>query len=462
VALIRWDRPRGVVHNVATALAFGSDGCNVLVLSDAALYVVQNLVGLDAAFVARWADEATDSGYHPISEQSANYEAWHDMVLRIQAECMPVTCDLVAQLETLNSSQTAIAGALGELQAALEALTLPDYTSELGAIQAAIRDQQLCCGPIADLPYSPAPPDPEPNPETSTFCDRAWSFARDWADAAGNLFDAWIAAETLGIGVVAIIVGALTLPVAIIIGIVGALAALVLEVTKDNIIDAANSLVPDIACAVYTSASASVAKGAIDEVLDNADYPTGWVPLATEVLKLLVGFDALNTIFLETYTIRIDSADSSCAGCLASCVEELLVTAVEQPWNEVDFGGPVEQSGAVSSSGGWRTNFVGGTDYSVIIGFTPDSDVSSLRIACYLMANASQETTYLQILSHPDHTVLATTDLLTVSAINPAQQYEQHDLAVELTNGVRYDLRMTETPINSEVWINRVLVCKLT
>lgn len=98
---VKWDRPRGSVHNLQQCLTLKDTGCNILILSDASLYVIQNWLAMDIEFKARWADEILDKGYKPIATTSANYEAWVDLVHQIQGECVDVSCDVVGAIEEL-------------------------------------------------------------------------------------------------------------------------------------------------------------------------------------------------------------------------------------------------------------------------------------------------------------------------------------------------------------------------
>lgn len=120
---IKWTRPRGSVHNVQAALAGAETGCNILILSDASLYVLQNLVALDITFKSRWADNAQDHGYTPISDSSANYGAWVDLVEQIQGEVIDMSCEIVPVLEAMRDQMIQTNVVLAEIKTAIEAGT---------------------------------------------------------------------------------------------------------------------------------------------------------------------------------------------------------------------------------------------------------------------------------------------------------------------------------------------------
>lgn len=127
---IKWDRPRGSVHNLATALALKDSGCNVLILSDAALYVLQNYMALDVEFKSRWADEVLDKGYKPIQFQSANYDAWVDLVNQIQGEVVDVSCDIVGALEELNTTAQVTNTRLEDIRQEIQNLVTAQTTAK--------------------------------------------------------------------------------------------------------------------------------------------------------------------------------------------------------------------------------------------------------------------------------------------------------------------------------------------
>ena len=128
---IKWSRPRGTVHNLAHALSLKDTGSNILCLSDASLYVLQNLVALDITFKSRWSDEVFQHGYNPISDDSANYEAWVDLVEQIQGEVVDMSCDIVPVLEEIRDNIALETAKLDELKTTLENQTTaldPDDT----------------------------------------------------------------------------------------------------------------------------------------------------------------------------------------------------------------------------------------------------------------------------------------------------------------------------------------------
>jgi uncharacterized protein YgbK (DUF1537 family) len=127
---IKWDRPRGTVHNLATALSLKDSGCNILILSDASLYVLQNYMALDVEFKSRWADETFDKGYKPITFQSENYLAWVDLVHQIQGEVIDMSCDIVEALEAINDTAQVTNTRLEDIRQEIENLVTQQSTAQ--------------------------------------------------------------------------------------------------------------------------------------------------------------------------------------------------------------------------------------------------------------------------------------------------------------------------------------------
>lgn len=365
--IIPWDRPRGSVHNVARALSLVDDGsCNVLLVSDATLYVLQNYMALDVEFKSRWVDQVFDNGYYPIEESSANYSAWVDLINLIQSEVTDVTCDLepylsriAAALEAMQPAQTTWDDLFADWLAPLAEIAT---SADIAALSANLRQFDPCCGPVAELPYYPSPALPDENPGGSAMCDRSWSFARDWSDAATEIMDKWSTAQFLTMGILALITAALSIPVAIILGILAAIGTSIIEVNRDSLLAFPASLIADIACAVYNATNAESAKADIDSIITDADKPDLWPGAATIVLKLLVGIDALNQVFLESYPVRDDSVDSDCEECSEANPLALLETNYQYPYNALLTGYQAYPDGGQISSEaqGYRSYNEGG------------------------------------------------------------------------------------------------------
>lgn len=118
----KWTRPRGSVHNIDTALAMADTGSNILCVSDATLYVLQNLVALDVGFMSRWADEVFEHGYNPITPESPNYADWVDLIHQIKSEVHDMSCEIVPVLEEIRDNIAASTLKLTDIETELQNL----------------------------------------------------------------------------------------------------------------------------------------------------------------------------------------------------------------------------------------------------------------------------------------------------------------------------------------------------
>jgi hypothetical protein len=76
-------------------------------VSDATLYILDNLAALDVAFLARYAKEKGIASYVPVSERDVEYETVQRAINNLRLELLPMTCDIESGL---NAIAAAIAG----------------------------------------------------------------------------------------------------------------------------------------------------------------------------------------------------------------------------------------------------------------------------------------------------------------------------------------------------------------
>jgi hypothetical protein len=327
VAFIRWERPRGAVHDLTKALSLRETGCNVLILSDASFYVLQNWLALDLSFKARWACAAYEHGYNPIEESLPEYGDWVNLIEQIQVECKDVSCDLVGALEAIKDAieaQTLAIEAqttqqepwddiLGQIAGYLE---LAPTGQQLLSLAPAMDSYGICCDDATQRPYYDVSASELANPGDNPFCERCYSYALDFLDVGQELMEKWSAGQIVTVSVLALIAAALALPLTLILSILGIIAIAIFEVAKEDYQDFLISLVDDIACAVYNAASAAEALTEVKAVIADATKPDLWPePAATLVLQYLVSQDAINQIFDETYPVRPDAEGNDCAEC---------------------------------------------------------------------------------------------------------------------------------------------------
>lgn len=127
----RYTRPRGTVHDLPLALSLKDQGTNILCVSDATLYVLQNFLALDLEFKSRWAVEKLQDYYYPISPDHALYGQWVNLLDQIRAEVQDMSCEIVPVLEEIRDNIELSTTALTNILAALEEQTTaldPDDT----------------------------------------------------------------------------------------------------------------------------------------------------------------------------------------------------------------------------------------------------------------------------------------------------------------------------------------------
>jgi acyl-CoA hydrolase len=100
----KYSRPRGSVHDVALALSLKDQGSNILCVSDATLYVLQNFMALDIEFKSRWAVEKLEHVYYPMSHDHALYSQWVDLVQQIQSEVVDMSCEIVDAINLMTDA----------------------------------------------------------------------------------------------------------------------------------------------------------------------------------------------------------------------------------------------------------------------------------------------------------------------------------------------------------------------
>lgn len=325
--MIPWNRPRGAVHDLGYALELGDGGCNVLVVSDVTLYVLQNFVALDVEFMSRWATSSLIGGYVALDKTHESYEDWVNLVQKIQREVQDMSCDLVAAIESLS-------------------LQIENLVSQQAG------GTNACCDWVSDLPggYYGEDPGYYPPPDAYVKCQGASSLVLNWQDAALELYSKRYDLGQLSIAVLLAILGALAVPGAGVLIIAGALVAAILEVDQQEFETTIGSIVDDLICAIYDAASPSSAIDALAGVIGGLDNLNG---RTRDMLLAMFSNAALNQVFDETYPIRGD-AQSDCGGCTGQCIEVEVVVGSNVEITE----STVSVTGEELTEGGLKTIWV--------------------------------------------------------------------------------------------------------
>lgn len=94
---------RGAIHDVAR-LKEMSGTCNVVVVSDATLNIIQNYAIDEIAFLSRFGVEFDGGYYVPVDKEHSDYEFVLDTIRQYRLEVNDMTCDLVSALQGVSVS----------------------------------------------------------------------------------------------------------------------------------------------------------------------------------------------------------------------------------------------------------------------------------------------------------------------------------------------------------------------
>jgi hypothetical protein len=351
---VRYPAPHGAVHDLTHWQSLDADECCLLLVSARTLYILQNWANQDVGYSARYASELRDDGYYTPIEGETAYAVYKAAAELLQSEVIDMACDVTAVLEGILSALESLSEIQDQVNVNVKLLT--------GAQQ----DQALCCGPASSKPYFDDEPGEDTNPETGLFCDRAWSYARNWAAVAEQYYNIIIVGTNVGVAILAVIAEALDLALAALLAIVSLIAEDLGGIDDTDVLDVPADLVSSIACAIYTAATPEAAKVAVDAAIDSYDWPTAWAISGPAIAKNLVGYTSLNKIFSGEYEIRADSQDSDCVACFGVCG---LLSARETPFNVMIYGSATSGSQTSDANGYESYNSGGGVSWSFI--FTP-------------------------------------------------------------------------------------------
>jgi len=434
--LVSWGAPAGAVHSLSSLLDLGEERQALLCISDRSLYVLQNLVALDATFRARYASEEEPAGFVPVDHGSPHWQLYQDTVENLQAEVYDMSCDVVAVLQDI----------LDELAACCLS-----QSNILTAIASA-NNNQAADEYMEDHPYYDPPSGNFPTPiELQAHCQRCYSFAYDWAQSNIEAREqAQIIGEG-GLGILMVIFGIIDLPLGILVGIAGVIAYVALEIDSEVYQDVLNGAVHDLACSIFTSeTSAEAAANAktVIQALPNLNQRTKTM-LASQCCNLV-----MDDIFGETYPIT-PGAPTDCSDC-EEPTGGLVLTAQEEPYNVILSGWLIDYEDE-STAWGWSADAAGAR---VEIGFVPSANVADVKLTAYIGAENPPSTCSLAIFrASPWELIVA--EIVYPGEVPPGTDpfvCEWPD--VNLEQGVEYRLHFSKWA--QEVnWVNRITLEEL-
>jgi hypothetical protein len=199
----------------------------------------------------------------------------------------------------------------------------------------------------------------------------------------------WSAGQIVSVSLLALIAAALAPEVALLVTILGVVAATIFEVSRDDYQLFINDLRNDIACAIFRAANAQAAQEAVRALLASAEKPNLWPePAATTVLQWMVSITAMNEIFDGVYEIRPQNANSDCGECQPAGT--FAMTRLVGPFNELVVGSSITAKSDDVDNGYLAEN----NDVRIDLNFTVDAEVTAwhFQAEVALIALAPPET----------------------------------------------------------------------
>lgn len=102
---------RGSVFDLPKAETLSDSDCNVLLVSSRTLYFIQSFATGEVDFLARYASSFLDGAKFILADTVTDLDQINDIQNRYEIEVQPVTCDLVAELQSITLAIQQLAGA---------------------------------------------------------------------------------------------------------------------------------------------------------------------------------------------------------------------------------------------------------------------------------------------------------------------------------------------------------------
>jgi hypothetical protein len=283
--MIPYTQPRGAVHDLTHLLNLSDERTNLLCVSDRTLYLLQNWAALDVDFSARYAVEFLERGYIPVgAEWPTQWALYREVANNLKLEITDMSCDVVA--------------ALGEIASAIAALS----------VQIQVNAGQCCSYTMEPGTYYDDPPG---YGAPANKCDLSWSYAETWAAGAKEMYHQWSLGGFPSVGVLEAILDDLDLPGTVLLELVTFAASHTLPMLESAWAAIVDSLVEDVACAIYAAPGSQSAKSEVDAVI--AAYPD-LHPTALFLLQSAVSYSGLNKVFDGTFPVAYPGA-YDCGDC---------------------------------------------------------------------------------------------------------------------------------------------------
>lgn len=293
---------RGSVFDLPKSQTLPDDDCNVLLVSSRTLYFIQTFATGEIDFLARYASSFLDGAKYVLAETSSDFDQINDLQNRYEIEVVPVTADLISELQNITLAIQQLAGA--------------DCAS---------------CGTEVDPEAAPAPTiGPGEDWTTLAAYETYKCEAVNWLldgiidtfeklDAYGAGF--WLNTQVATGSALVTAVIATTLFATSFAIIAGAIVAFVVALILGSTIDISNILSvlqtnrDDLTCILFDGADASASKTNFLTELGVLGMNSGEVGLVSALLV----FGLVNNLYELNPEIEGHTITSVCTGCGADC-----------------------------------------------------------------------------------------------------------------------------------------------
>jgi hypothetical protein len=436
--LVAWDAPKGAIHSLGHMQGLSGEREALLCISARSMYVLQNLVALDATFRARYSVVELDGGFIPVCETDAEWAFFREAVERLQLEVTDMSCDVVGVLEDILAQMAACC----------------DLQSDLLAAIASAGNNQSLEGYTEDHPYyDPPSGNYDPPADMTAFCRRCWSFALDFVEANVEAHERAAVIGTGGIGVLMVIFGIIDLPAGILVGIAAVIAAVALEIDSAAYEGILNDAIPDLVCAIYSAGSSAGGVSQAKTVMQS-------LPTLNARTKAMLADqmynDIIDRVFSEAYPIR-PGAPTDCLFCEGP-PPGLVLTASSPPYNIIEKGWLVDYNDETAEYG-W-SSAAGGRRLE--IAFSPVANVADLSIELYIGAVPVDRGIGVAIFHYPSWQLVWTSEFFYVEEPPPGtDKFSWVAEDVDLVGGEEYRFHVAK-PTSGAVWSNRILIEEYT
>jgi len=401
--LIPYDRPRGTIHDLRHIEGLESEPCHLICLSERSLYILQNLVAMDALFEARYATSLQEGGYNAVdSESGSDYQLFLSVTNQLQLEVIDMACDIQAGLESIGNGLQAIAQSMG---GGGGGGGCPSIGSPVFNCIVNLDDQDLIGPPDQDIGDPEVDPPPEGFETWAEYYDykcRAahfiWSLERKHMVALRNFEGLTVVASIVSpviAGLIGVLPAAMT-PAGFVVFVTSIVAIGVLAGVSwfymDEMIDYWDENKSDIVCAMYYSGTSPQAVSALSNALEDAIQAiVSWGALAP-VAGQISGF--LSTAFgqlagngivepLFKTVVAASEFEADCGDCEGEGF--LVMTSNVYPYNVV-IKGEYEDSYDNNADWGFKTRN-SGTEFQIT--FEVEENVPHWHVICEV-ANPEQ------------------------------------------------------------------------